>query len=258
MTSGITLVVPAAGRGLRMRAVDPRRPKELLPVRGKPAIQYAIDEGLDIGADKIIVVLSSDKPELEAFLKRLEASIEFVYQPYPAGEADAVACAEARAGSGPVAVVYPDNLFLPSPGALRCLHAVYQQHCLDVVALTPVTQANVWATANAGKVRLNRLGMGVFAVRELLPKAAGRFTLTRAEELRACGIALHGAHLFDTIRAVPRPPAGEEFTDRPVRELIRRQRGLLGARVPGVVHDLGDPLGYRYCTSQSTEVSQSQ
>jgi len=256
--SGLTLVIPAAGQGTRMRAVDPVLPKELLPVCGKPAIQYAIEEGLDVGADKIIVILSSAKPGLQDFLQRLDAPIEFEYQTNPAGEMDAIALAEPHAGNGPVAVIYPDNVFLPGPGVLRYLLSVHRQYQHDVVALTAVTRANEWATAHSGKVRLQCIGDGVYRVRGLLAKTPGRFKRTAREELRACGIAVHGAHLFDEIRRarVHRHPG--EFNDQPVRALISRERGLLGARVPGTVFDLGDPLGYAYCQARSERAQKSR
>ncbi|MDH3637293.1 MAG: NTP transferase domain-containing protein [Gammaproteobacteria bacterium] len=250
MGSGLALIIPAAGRGTRMRTVDPMLPKELLPLNGKPVIQYAIEEGLDIKADKIIVVLSFAKPKLREFLGRLDAPIEIEYQTSPTGEADAIALAEPLAGSGCLAVIYPDNVFLPGPGVLRHLLAVHRRYDHDVVALTAVTRANQWATTNSGKVQLRAIGDEVYRVKALLAKSPGRFQRTATEELRACGIAVHGAHLFDDIRRARRDVADGEFTDRPVRALISRERGLLGARVPGTVFDLGDPLGYRFCESR--------
>lgn len=37
------LIVPAAGLGSRMKIVDPQRPKELLQLGAKPAIDYTLE-----------------------------------------------------------------------------------------------------------------------------------------------------------------------------------------------------------------------
>ncbi len=248
--SGLTLVVPAAGRGNRMRVVDPSVPKELLRVAGKPAIQFAIEEGRHAGAQKIVVILNRAKQALAEFLQQLDAPIELEYQRSPAGEMDAIALAERHTDGGPVAVLYPDNLAWPGPGALRHLVSVYLRYQRDVVALTPVTSVNAWATSDSGKVDLEPITADLYRVQKLLPKGRGRFQRRAAEELRACGIAVHGPYLFDEIR-LARPDTGSgEFTDRAVRVRICRDRGLLGARLPGTVFDLGDPSGYRHCQTR--------
>ena len=55
------LVIPAAGIGKRMRSVNPHMLKELLPVGNKPAIQYAVEEGLSVGIKDIVIIISRQK-----------------------------------------------------------------------------------------------------------------------------------------------------------------------------------------------------
>ncbi len=47
------LVLPAAGLGTRMRPVNSLVPKELLPLGGKPVIQYALDEAVNVNIHEI-------------------------------------------------------------------------------------------------------------------------------------------------------------------------------------------------------------
>ncbi len=55
------LIIPAAGLGTRMRTLSPDLPKELLSIGGKPAIQYAIEEGIAAGIEKIVIIISDQK-----------------------------------------------------------------------------------------------------------------------------------------------------------------------------------------------------
>ena len=55
------LIIPAAGLGTRMRNVDPDLPKEMLLIGNKPAIQYAVEEGLSAGIKNIIIIISRQK-----------------------------------------------------------------------------------------------------------------------------------------------------------------------------------------------------
>ncbi|MEU6551805.1 sugar phosphate nucleotidyltransferase [Streptomyces sp. NPDC046915] len=49
-------VVPAAGLGTRFPPATKATPKEMLPVVGKPAIQYVVEEAAAAGLDDILMV----------------------------------------------------------------------------------------------------------------------------------------------------------------------------------------------------------
>src|SRR5262249_26016840 len=57
-----TGVIAAAGSGTRMLPVTLAYPKELLPVINKPAIHLIIEEFIDSGLKKIIII-TGDNPE---------------------------------------------------------------------------------------------------------------------------------------------------------------------------------------------------
>ena len=242
-----TLVLPAGGHGTRMRGVDAETPKELLPLGGQPVIRYGIDEAVDAGITEIVAVLAPHKSELRAYLDNQPEAITVVEQPSATGEADAIAITEDHVGCDAVAVVYPDNVHLPAPGALRRLLAIHRAVQRDAVALSPVTQENETGLGNAGRVDLQPMGDGVHRVERFLPKTPGRFERRFEPELRACGMMVTGRHLFDVIRRARDTHNGNEFTDQPVRELLVEAYGMLGVEVPGEVFDVGNPAGYRRC-----------
>jgi UTP--glucose-1-phosphate uridylyltransferase len=120
-----------------MRGVNAELPKEMLPLGGKPAIHYAVEEGISAGIRNVVIIINRDKeiirryfedektrqrfsPSLREEMAEITAScvLTFLYQREPAGESDAVALSRDIAGSAPLAIWYPDNIFLPHPGAL--------------------------------------------------------------------------------------------------------------------------------------------
>ena len=62
-------IIPAAGYGTRFFPASKVIPKELLPVAGKPAIQWIVEEALAAGADEVIIVTSPEKTLLRKYFE---------------------------------------------------------------------------------------------------------------------------------------------------------------------------------------------
>lgn len=252
-----------------MQGVHPELPKELLPVAGRPAIQRAIEEARVAGIDRIVIVLSSHKeqirryveepsfarglyPRAAAQMERLacECSISFCYQARPRGEADAIAMARQSVGNDALAVLYPDNIVSP-PGAVKDLAQAYRLHGRDVTALMPVTEANASRLSNSGRVDLEPVAGAadnLFRIVKIHAKGKGAFVPRWSKELRTCGIAVFGPHLFGIIERLRRLVDDQtELTDGAVRQLMLHDRDLLGLQVEQSVFDIGNPAGYVHC-----------
>lgn len=245
------LIIPAAGLGTRMRSIDPDLPKEMLPVGDKPAIQYAVDEGISAGIKNIIIIINKQKEIVRRYFEDqksgTECSFTFLYQKEPLGESDAISYAGDITGSHSAAVIYPDNLYIPSPGTLKALKPVFNKYKKDVIALTEVTENNSPGISNAGRVDISLLSDPVFTIEKFIPKSRGTFAPRFKGELRACGIYISGPYIFDYIERSRNKYTDGELTDLPVRSLILKERGMLGCRLPGTVFDIGNPSGYKKC-----------
>jgi len=115
-----TAVVPAAGLGSRMLPASKAVPKALLPVVGKPVIQYIVEEAAASGIEQVVIVVGRGQnaiadhfdrhadlehrlraagkhAELESVtaLSRL-VEIVIVHQSEPLGNGHAVWCAMSR------------------------------------------------------------------------------------------------------------------------------------------------------------------
>ena len=58
-------VIPAAGLGTRFLPATKASPKEMLPIVGKPTIQYIIGEALDSGITDILIISGRTKRAIE-------------------------------------------------------------------------------------------------------------------------------------------------------------------------------------------------
>lgn len=267
----VYLVIPAAGLGMRMRAVNPELPKEMLPIGGKPVIQYALAEGFSAGIRNIVLVISNRKEVIRQYCEdrhyrerlyplaaeEMDAiaetvSFTFLYQEKPLGECDAISCAAETVMDHPVAIIYPDNIYFPAPGALRALTAAYRLLGSDLCALVEVSRNHAEGTGNSGRVDIEHLKDNIFRIRKFHQKGAGHFVFRFDHELRTCGISLSGPGIFEYIERLRPSVRDREFTDAPLRSFMLKETGLLGCRLPGVVFDVGNPAGYELCLKHLT------
>ena len=124
-------VIPAAGFGTRMLPATKAIPKEMLPVAGKPLIQYAVEEAAASGIETVVLVIRNHKSvlqahfgrnlELESFLEERRqtasadvvrllstlAEILYVEQEKPLGLAHAISCARPLVRNEAFAVLLP-------------------------------------------------------------------------------------------------------------------------------------------------------
>ena len=108
-------IIPAAGQGTRL----PNKPccKELIPVAGKPVIEYLLDRMVIGGADKICIVISPEKFDIVQKYRDAykTAKLCYVVQPEPRGLADAIFRCEPIV-NGDVLIGLPDTIWFPEHG----------------------------------------------------------------------------------------------------------------------------------------------
>ena len=58
-------IIPLAGLGTRMLPLTSVTPKELLPINGKPNLEYILEECLEAGIKSFIFIISNKKKILK-------------------------------------------------------------------------------------------------------------------------------------------------------------------------------------------------
>jgi bifunctional UDP-N-acetylglucosamine pyrophosphorylase/glucosamine-1-phosphate N-acetyltransferase len=105
-------IIMAAGLGTRLRPHTLHTPKPLLPVRGRPILDWALG-ALPPAVDRVLVVANYLAEQVEAFLagQKHFARWEAVRQEVPRGTGDAVRCCRDRLQSEHVLVLNGDDLY---------------------------------------------------------------------------------------------------------------------------------------------------
>jgi glucose-1-phosphate thymidylyltransferase len=113
-------IVPAAGHALRLQPLDCS--KEMLPVAGRPVIDYLVERMRAGGADEIRIVTRRDKEDLIAHAEELGAEL-VLGQPAHINESFAAGL-EGLAEDDIALLGYPDSLWEPLDGYSPLVQAV--------------------------------------------------------------------------------------------------------------------------------------
>lgn len=114
----MNIIIPMAGMGKRMRPHTLTTPKPLVPVAGKPIVQWLVEDlirSCSEPVNQIAFVVGDFGAETEASLVAIAESLgakgSIHYQDEPLGTAHAILCA-AEHLNGPVIVAFADTLFV--------------------------------------------------------------------------------------------------------------------------------------------------
>ena len=255
-----TVVIPAAGRGTRLLPATKTTPKELLNVYDRPALQFAIDEAVDLGVERIVVVIHPDKRSIctylqpdPAYVDALRASgkaalaatlteiqvpcgidVVFAEQPQPLGLGHAVLCARGLVRPGPFGVLLPDDLILGPPCLTEMAEHYIRGHMVAAMEVSPAE------TPNYGIFRTAGLSIGrSVPVSGMVEKPEAGFAPSR---LAAVGRYVLDPGIFDTLQDLPRGSGGEiQLTDAIARDVGRV--ALTAFRFSGTRYDCGNHDG---------------
>lgn len=136
-------VIPAAGRGTRMRPATRVVPKALITVVDRPAIQYAVEEAARAGAKEAVVVVDLDAGYLIAQHFKIggplpgleDIRVRPVVQEEPLGLGHAVYEAAEMVGDRPFFCLLSDNIVRPGQDVLEEMAAGSNGGAVSVMCL---------------------------------------------------------------------------------------------------------------------------
>ena len=131
-------IIPLAGLGTRLLPLTSVFPKELLPINGKPGLEYIIDECIEAGIKEFIFIISKRKISIKKYfyndiffkkiikkkkkdkrilaeyhkIKRYKKMIKFVFQNSPRGTGDAVLKCKNLIKDKYFLILLPDDLII--------------------------------------------------------------------------------------------------------------------------------------------------
>lgn len=226
-------LIPAAGRGTRMRPFTRAYPKELLPVGKKAVIEHAIDAFKQADIDDICIIVGHKQHAIIDYLgsgKDLGVQLTYAVQDERNGLATAVGAGERVIDSEPFAVVLGDSFFNPKDfvGDLRRFHEERDAHvtigCVEVD--DPTSFGVISGDAETG------------IVDGLVEKPDEG---EAPSNLAIAGVYIFEPEIFRAIENTPQGKGGEYQLTDAIRVMMNDGKKIMHKHIPGEWIDVGTP-----------------
>ncbi|EHP86251.1 UTP--glucose-1-phosphate uridylyltransferase GalU [Methanotorris formicicus] len=252
-------VIPVAGFGTRLLPITKAQPKEMLPVVGKPIIQYVVENLIDAEVRNILMVIGKGKQaivnhfdknfELEERLRRDGkirllntvreidnlANIFYVRQKEQKGLGDAILCGEGFVGDEYFIAMVGDTIY--SENIVKDLIKVHEKYGCSVIALERVPMEEV---PKYGVIKGEEIDDGVYKITDLVEKPP----VDKApSNLIITGAYLLSPKIFECLKRTP-PGRGGEIQITDAMRLLLEEEELLGVEIKCKRYDIGDLLGW--------------
>jgi UTP--glucose-1-phosphate uridylyltransferase len=256
-------IIPLAGLGTRLLPLTSVFAKELLPINGKPGIEYIIQECIDAGIKDIIFIISKKKMMIknyfynDKFYKNLiknkknkriideykkilkyRKMIKFVYQNKPKGTGDAVLKAERFIKDKYFLMLLPDDLIVKK-NCSRSMIYVHKKYKASVMASMTVDKKTVsrWGIYKLNK-KLNKTDYLISDVVEKPDKknapsnkaVIGRYILPKS--------------IFPKLKKTKPSKGGEIHITDAIQSLIHNNEMFVAHNFLGKYLDCGTMNGY--------------
>jgi UTP--glucose-1-phosphate uridylyltransferase len=266
MTKIRTAVFPVAGRGTRFLPATKASPKEMLPIVDKPLIQYAAEEALAAGAEKLVFITGYAKRaiedhfdtdhELEQELQqqgKLDlldavrgivpsyASCIYIRQPAPLGLGHAVLCARPAVGHEPFFIHLADDLIDAEVPCLQQMARAFDERKGSILGVQHVEPQQ---TDRYGIVAVEALGERLSRVLRIVEKPKPS---EAPSNLAVVGRYILTPNVFAKLENIGRGAGGEiQLTDGIAA--LMTDEAVYAYAFEGKRFDCGSKLGYLEAT----------
>uniref|UniRef100_A9AAL5 UTP--glucose-1-phosphate uridylyltransferase n=1 Tax=Methanococcus maripaludis (strain C6 / ATCC BAA-1332) TaxID=444158 RepID=A9AAL5_METM6 len=252
-------IIPAAGFGTRLLPITKAQPKEMLPVLGKPIIQYVIEDLAEAGIENILIITGRGKYAIENHfdksfeleerlkkdgkcnaLKTIQeindfAHIYYTRQGKQKGLGDAVYCGKEFICDDYTIVMVGDTIY--SGNVPKKLIETHEKYGCSVIALERVPKEDVY---KYGVISGKEIEKGIFEIDDLVEKPSVE---DAPSNLIITGAYLLSSKIFNHIENTEPGRGGEiQLTDA-MKALLKEEK-IIGVEVDFKRYDIGDIKGW--------------
>ena len=256
-------IIPLAGLGTRLLPITSVLPKELLPINGKPGLEYILDECLEAGIKQIILIISSKKKIIKKYfyndvffqkrikkkkndkrlkieyskIKKFKKMIKFVYQNSPRGTGDAILKCQKLIKSKYFLMLLPDDLIIKNNCSLAMLK-LHKKYKMSIIASKKVKTKNVsrWGIFSLKKFQKNN-----FWIKDVIEKPSIKFA---PSNYAVIGRYILPTKIFKILKKQKPGQNGEIHITDAIRKLIHNKNKFIGHVFAGKYLDCGSMSGY--------------
>ena len=255
-------IIPLAGLGTRMLPLTSVMAKELLPINGKPNLEYILEECLNAGIKEFIFVISKKKISIKNYffndnfykkiikkkkdkriideykkIKKYQRMIKFVYQDNPKGTGDAVLRCKKLIKNDFFLMLLPDDL-------------IVQHNCSkEMIKLHKITKGSVIATKRVQRKTVSRWGIlslknkkkRYFQIKDVVEKPSIK---KAPSNFAIIGRYILTSKIFEEIKRLKPGQGGEIHITDAIKNLIHKKNKFYGNIFKGKYLDCGTLNGY--------------
>ncbi len=256
-------IIPLAGLGTRLLPLTSVLPKEMLPINGKPALEYILEECLNAGIKEIIFIISNKKKIIKKYfyndaffksiikkkkkdtkirkeylkIKKYKKMIKFVYQNNPKGTGDAILKCKKYIRSNYFLMLLPDDLIIGNncSSSMINLHKKYKS---SIIASMKVKKNDVsrWGIFKAKMIDKKR-----FVIKDVVEKPSIK---AAPSNLAVIGRYILTKKIFHTLQKQKRGRNNEIHITDAIKDLILKKNKFIGHVFAGKYLDCGTMNGY--------------
>ena len=256
-------IIPLAGLGTRLLPLTSVYAKELLPINGKPGIEYILEECIDAGIKEIILIISKKKEVIkkyfhnDTFYKNIikkkkdpriikeykkilfyKKKIKFVYQNKPLGTGDAVLKTKNYIKDDYFLLLLPDDLIMKK-NCSKDMLAAHKKYKTSIMASMKVSNntVNRWGIYSSSK----NLDKKNFLIKDVIEKP----DIKNAPSNNAIiGRYILPKKIFKLLINQRKGKGGEIHITDAIRTLIKKGSKFVGHKFSGYYLDCGTMNGY--------------
>ena len=266
-------IIPLAGLGTRLLPLTSVFAKELLPINGKPGIEYILDECIGAGIKEVIFIISKKKimikkyfyndkfyqniikkkkdpriiKEYEKILK-YKKMIKFVFQDKPLGTGDAVLKTKKYIKNEYFLMLLPDDLIIKNNCSKEMI-AIHKKHNSSVMASMKVNKKEVsrWGIYNTSK----KIDKNNFIINDVVEKPSIKLAPSNNAVI---GRYILPKSIFNKLSKLKPGKGGEIHITDAIQSLISENQKFIGHNFTGKYLDCGTMNGYINSTLEISKI----
>jgi len=256
-------IIPLAGLGTRLLPLTSVFAKELLPINGKPGIEYILDECIEAGIKEVIFIISKKKQMIkdyfynDKFFKKIikkkkdpriikeykkilkyKKMIKFVYQNKPLGTGDAVLKTKKFITDNFFLMLLPDDLIIKKNCSMSMIN-IHNHYKSSVMASMNVPKKTVprWGIYKLGK----KLNKSNYVIKDVIEKPS---IFKTPSNKAVIGRYILPKKIFSKLLNQKPGKGGEIHITDAIQSLIQNDEKFIAHNFAGKYLDCGSMSGY--------------
>jgi UTP--glucose-1-phosphate uridylyltransferase len=255
-------IIPLAGLGTRLLPLTSIIPKELLPINGKPNLEYIMEECIEAGVRQFIFIISKKKQSIKKYffndsfykkiikkkkdkriieefrkIKKYQKMIKFVYQNKPKGTGDAVLKCEKLIKNKFFLMLLPDDLIIKK----NCSKEMIKLHnilkgCIIATKKVPRNNVSRWGILSIKNKKNNYFQIKDVVEKPKIEQAPSNYAII--------GRYILSSKIFEEIKNLKPGQGGEIHITDAIKNLIYKGNNFFGIIFKGKYLDCGTISGY--------------